>query len=218
MALRRKSDRNSKGKLKEIRKRSSKGIPLGKNATGIIVVGECAQTEDSKMVSVLLANYYAGFVKKKTAYISLASVNDYICIRDYYRCNETKGGFVLYDVMYSNGTGKSDIADLVSKGYDIIIINVGNKFLKYQDEIKRCSYRIVCGRINPFDNNSLCEFIKSHTDEKWTYLVECWESSSIRAFEREYTLTIHNFEYNINPFSIKADTINFIEDIMCCVD
>lgn len=169
--------------------------------------------------SILLANYYAEILGKKTAVIDLNKDNDYAFLEE--MCSS--GNEHLTDVYkikrvsYFSGVTKERMAEIFNRNYECIIIDVGENYEYFRNEISMCDKKFMIGAINPWRLNNMLMLFKNGllcSGSRWKYLYTFGDKESVNYVEESVKIKLHLVPNMPNPFRINTKQLAVFEKIL----
>lgn len=165
-------------------------------------------------LSVALANYAASGLGEKTVYVELGGHGE---IAHWKTANE-QGFFTDLGVCYYPDFKREQIPVLLNQGYEKIIMDFGDVYLSFREELMRCDRKIFLLNLNPWQEFAAKKLIRTVQNDDWGGIRPIYAGVNAkeltkRAVEKEYKLQIAEVPTIQNPRCITSDAF-FCMDFM----
>lgn len=170
--------------------------------------------------SILLANYYAEILGRKTAIIDLNKDRDYSLLEEMCRPEGAahRAEYRIRKVTYYPGMNKEKMAEVFGKGYQSIVIDAGSNAEYYRNEISMCDSRFFIGAVNPWKISTYLDsingYLKVYNMKDIDYLYTFGDSDSVKYLTDVTGKELFQIPVIYNPFSITGKQLDSIEKII----
>lgn len=166
-------------------------------------------------LSVAAANYAAGGLNEKTAYLELIGHGE---ISHWKEKNES-GYFVDYNIHYYPDFKREQIPILLNRDYERIIMDFGDGYNDFREEILRCDKKIFLLNLNPWQKYAAEKMVNTVQDEHWgdiqpVYMSMNAQKTEKEAIEKKFKIRITKLSLIQNPRSIRSEEFSFMDSIM----
>ncbi len=170
--------------------------------------------------SILIGNYYAEILGRKTAIVDLNRDDDYgflekVCIPEDSHQNKC---YKIKKVTYYPGMTKERMAEVFQKDYECIIMDAGDNYGGFSNEISMCDKKFFIGFVNPWKIiTSITEFnntILSDDGMKWKYMYSLGDEESADYLKSIIRKRVYRIPIIPNPFKINGRQLSDIEQII----
>lgn len=156
---------------------------------------------------LLLAFYYGEELGKKTALLECNQHRDMRLIQNAYEWNENDAmSFSFHRITCYPEVKANQITQILGEDYDVIILDFGIDLTSNQEELLRCTIKIIIGGSSVWDTMKLKDFISKtkelHGSEHWLYfLPRCGERTTdvLRREVRRKILSVPEVEEPTRP-------------------
>lgn len=165
---------------------------------------------------IMLAVFMTAVAAKKVA---LVEMNKTGCIRQAGIILEgfhARAGKLMRKVSIFTQTDEYSLSEIVSSGYDCVIIDFG-----VYDECNRASFlmcdrKIVVGSLSWWKIQHYVNFLASHKETKtackWEYMAVTPVKAGIRYLRHTFGINVRIIPYEPDPFSLSGNTLDFMVD------
>lgn len=131
----------------------------------IRTVGIAGSTRGSGVthLSVALANYAASGLGEKTAYVELGGHSEMM----YWKKTNEPGFFTDLGVHYYPDFRREQIPVLLNRDYEKIIMDFGDAYLSFREELLRCDRKIFLLNMNPWQEFAARKLVNTVKGELW---------------------------------------------------
>ncbi len=152
-----------------------------------------------------LANYAASGLGEKTAYLELGGHGE---IAHWKPANE-KGFFTDAGICYYPDFKREQIPILLNQGYEKIIMDFGDAYLSFREELLRCDQKVFLLNLNPWQKYAAKKLISTVRNEDWGGMNPLYAGVNVeetvkRSAEREYGVQIVKIPILPNPKCIRS--------------
>lgn len=194
------------------------GFSVNKTATrviGIIGTGRGAGATHTSLMTAVFLGAVAGM---RT---SLAEYNDSGCFR--------QAGIILKNNFRSKyamvtktvsiyGSGERDIADIISAGYDCVVIDFGCDWKKVSSQFLMCSKKIVVGSTTWWKMHEFVGFLADTDGERsrknWIFLSTFAVREGIRYLKKEFKINVRTIPFLADPMCLDEKSLDFFHGLM----
>ena len=148
-------------------------------------------------LSVALANYAASGLGEKTACLEL---NGHGELSHWKECN-CNGYFSDFGVHYYPEFKKEQIPVFMTRNYQKVIMDFGDAYWKFREELLRCDGKIFLLNINPWQEFAIKKMLHTMADESWGSIEAVYCSRTMQKSEKrkiEKTLKNNKYRYMYN--------------------
>lgn len=165
--------------------------------------------------TVLLANYLAGVLRKKTAVLEWNGHGDLTEMEAFCmgRRSERKEYHVL-DVLYVKNAGLEELVSCINRRYDRIIIDFGDSFSRNRTEFLRCDRRIVLLALSEWQMARCLEFTvltAGERDKGWEYYTVFGSEETRLEIKRKLGLAVQRVPFSVDAFTVTREIMAFFK-------
>ncbi len=169
-------------------------------------------------LSVGMASYLREMRCQKTALAEMNREGAFDDIRDTYFGKEYKENpFEIFKIDYFSRTGKSQYANICNMGYQYIVTDFGNEYLKCMEDFLRCDKKIVMGSVNLWKYRKYLEFydyVKNFPGiRNWLFILS-GDEEDIRMIHNRFGIKVLNKQHVMNPYQISDVEVEYYEKIL----
>lgn len=132
-------------------------------------------------MSVALANYATSGLGEKTAYLELCGHEE---IKHWKEVND-KGYFMDLKIHYYPKFKKEDVSLLLTLGYDKVILDFGDDYSGFREEMLRCDRKVFLINLNPWQKFFAEKLLCTVQKENWGSIEPLYASANILKAQRE---------------------------------
>ena len=157
-------------------------------------------------LSVALANYAASGLNERTAYLELDGHGE---MRHWKETDET-GRFKDSGIDYFPDCAREDIPILWNRDYDKIIMDFGNAYIRFREELLRCDRRVFLLNLNPWQTFAARNMVSAVMGREWGGIMPLYVSVNAqrkekRAIEKEFQISVTDLPVLSNPKRVRSD-------------
>lgn len=166
-------------------------------------------------LSVSMASYIALTTRKKVLYVELAARG---CICDMNPDRESDEEFELDRVVYWPRKLIGDLNQAYSRGYDVIVIDFGERNDWYWNEFVRCDRRFMVGSLVPWRLKNTENFLRMHMhnsfDKSEILLVNGGNKIEKKIISRRYQILVKTIPYIPDPMRPESQWPEFFHELL----
>lgn len=193
------------------------GLTKNRAETKVIGVIGAGHNTGVTHTSVMLSVFLGAVAGMRTA---LAEYNDSRCLR--------QAGIILKNNFRSKyamikktvsiyGSGECDIADIISAGYDYVVIDFGNDWKEASSQFLMCSTRIVVGSTTWWKMQEFVGFLAETEGERsrknWTFLSAFSIREGIRYLKKEFGISVRTIPFLADPMCLDEKSLEFFHEL-----
>lgn len=166
----------------------------------------------------MLANYLANGLGKKVAVIELNTNKDFMRIRhqSHLIYHDTEWFTYCGIDFYQNGTSVT-VQQLNKKEYDYLIMDMGNQYSEYENELAGNSQKIIVADMELWKIGKLYHYLsvedRDRTDSD-TYVSVTYQSQLAKKLKREFKVEIQQVPLERNPFAIRGENLTWFQRLL----
>lgn len=162
-----------------------------------------------------LANYTASGLGEKTAYLELCGHGE---ISHWKEINQ-KGYFTDIKIDYYPDLKREEIPILMNRPYEKMIMDFGDAYLNFREELLRCDQKIFLLNLNPWQKFAAEKMIHATEDERWGrikpfYLSVNAQKDVKKKVEKKYAVEIMEAPFLPNPRAIPAEKFPCMDSML----
>lgn len=161
-------------------------------------------------MSVALANYAAGGLNEKTAYLELFGQEE----MSRWKEKNENGYFVDQKVFYYPEFDREQIPILLNRNYEKIIMDFGDAYIQFREEILRCDRKIFLLNLNPWQKFAAEKMVNIVQNKYWGDIEPVYMSVNAQPAEKEKMEKEFGIEITEVPF-IKNPRLVMSEEFSC---
>ena len=116
------------------------------------------------------------------------------------------------------GSGERDIADIISAGYDYVVIDFGNDWDKAASQFLMCSTKIVVGSTTWWKIHEFVGFLvdteKERSRKNWIFLSPFSIKEGIKYLRKEFKINVHTVPFLADPTCLDENSLDFFHSII----
>lgn len=129
------------------------------------------------------------------------------------------GVFTDLNVVYYPDAKKEQIPVLLNQEYDKIIMDFGDRYLSFREELMRCDQKILLLNLNPWQEFAARRMVTTVQNEDWGGIRPIYAglhtNASIKhAVEKDYRIRIKEIPVIPNPRCITADEFSYMDAML----
>ncbi len=164
-----------------------------------------------------LANYTASAQNEKTAYLEL---NGHGQMANWHQINRN-GFFEEQKIHFYPDVKKEQIPILFNYGYDNLIMDFGDRYLSFREELLRCDRKAVLLNLNPWQKFAAEKALHEMRQKNWGSMQPIYAGVNVQkavkeAIQKEYGIAIIEIPNIPNPRRIRRDEFSYMELILGC--
>lgn len=192
-----------------------------KNNHKTVAVGVMGTGKNSGVthLSVMLAVFLSAVTGARVA---LAEMNDTGCFR--------QAGIILGNFHLKNNrirklisiymqSDSSEIAGLMSQGFDYVIIDFGCDFERNRQQFLMCGVKLVVGSLSWWKIHEYVGFAARTEGEasrnRWKFLAVSPVSEGIRYLKKEFKISVGVIPCEPDPFRLGGQSLDFLQELTC---
>lgn len=183
----------------------------------LIGIGGVGRSVGCTHFAVMLANYYAGIERKKTALLEWNHSGDFerIELMCTGKCRSSDH-FRVLDVDYYKNAGSKELTEVLGNHIDRILIDFGAVDDHRLAELLRCDKQFMIGSFTEWQEQSFRDFVKKNRDigDRWSYLAIFGSEETRREFRRRPGIQTIRIPFSADAFSVTRDTVEFFETLL----
>lgn len=162
--------------------------------------------------SLMLALFMGEYLGKRTAFIEHNNHREMEIIEEVYQWNKLdNGSFNFNQIDCYKSLQKNQMISVLSKGYEVYIIDFGMGLTGILDEFLRCDIKLVLCSHGKWKEKKLVDFIQRYKDEKaskdWTILIPNGKGKVIKNLERRLERKIYGVPIEDDPTMLSKKTL-----------
>lgn len=111
----------------------------------------------------------------------------------------------------------SEIAGLMSEGYDYVIIDFGSDFERNRQQFLMCGVKLVVGSLSWWKIHEYVGFAVQTEGEasrnKWKFLAVSAASEGIRYLKKEFGISVSGIPCEPDPFCLGGESMDFLQEL-----
>lgn len=166
-------------------------------------------------LSVALANYAASGQGEKTAYLELGGHGE---IAHWKKKNE-KGYFTDLGIHYYPDFKREQIPILLNQEYEKIIMDFGDAYLSFREELLRCDKKVFLLNLNPWQEFAAKKLLDNLQNKDWGGIRPLYagvnvQKTQIQNVEKNYKIQIMKIPIIENPKCIQTEEFSCMDFIL----
>lgn len=166
-------------------------------------------------MSVALANYAASGLDEKTAYVELSGHGE---LKNWKEAG-IAGYFSDQEVCFYPDFSREKIPLLLNYGYETVILDFGEAYESYREEILRCHRKIFLLNLNPWQKSAAEKMVDTVQGENWGNIHPYYASvhagtTEKKAVETEFGIHIDEIPVIQNPRCVEAELFSCMNQIL----
>ena len=162
-----------------------------------------------------LANYAAGGLGEKTAYLEICGHGE---ISHWKEINKD-GYFTDQGVCYYPNLKKEQIPILLNHGYERIIMDFGDEYIAFREELLWCERKVFLLNLNPWQEFDAKKMINNVKDKSWgeaqpVYAGRNAQKAIKKAVEKECKIAVKEIPLIEDPRQVKEEAFSFMDFIL----
>ena len=193
------------------------GFSGSKNGTKVIGIIGAGQHTGVTHTSVMMAMFLGAVAGMRTA---LAECNDSGCFR--------QAGIILKNNFRSKyqtvtkavsiyGSGMRDIADIISGGYDCVVIDFGSDWKKSSSQFLMCTTKIVIGSTTWWKMQDYVGFLadteREHSRKSWIFLSTFAIKDGVKYLRKEFKINVRTVPFLADPLCLDEKSLEFFHEL-----
>ena len=163
-------------------------------------------------MSVALANYAASGLSEKTAYLELSKYRE---MAHWKKTNE-EGYFEEYKIHYYPDFKREQIPILLNREYEKIIMDFGDAYSVYREEILRCDRKIFLLNLNPWQKFAAEKMADEIQNKDWGNIHPIYASVNVqktikKEIEKKYGIQIMEIPSINNPRLLQSEEFSCMD-------
>lgn len=206
-----------------------------------IVVAGMEKGVGATHFSILMANYYAEVLHKKTAVIDCGNDNDYFCLKEMVTFPNSQkrqiqnygirkavakdcekrwkpDGFKLGKVFYFLHVPRQNMDEIFLKKFECIIMDLGNNYRKYKYEAGMCEKRFLMATVCPWKLDvfvqSYQEYFEMYSKDEWNYVFSFGDDESVEYLRKTLKIKFQRLPIIPDPFQIEREQLDAVKKII----
>ncbi len=168
--------------------------------------------------AIMLANYLAGYLRKKTAVLEFNDSGDFarlerVCTGS---VSEEKA-FKILEADYFKAADDGDLLSAVNAGYEEIVIDFGDYLSSDQTDFARCDRQFLIGSFSEWQQERFREsgMFKTSADNKSRkYLAVFGSEETGKEFLRRYRIDAHRIPFSADAFAVTRECAEFFGELL----
>lgn len=166
-------------------------------------------------LSIALANYAASGLGEKTACLELNRHGEL----SHWKAVNEKNYFTDAGISYYPDVQKDKIPILLNRDYDKIIMDVGDAYIEFREELLRCDQKIVLLNLNPWQEFAAERLIRMMQSEDWGGIKPVFagvfiEDAVRKKFEKTYGIQMLKIPWIPDPRCIHTEDFSCMEYLL----
>ncbi len=166
-------------------------------------------------LSVALANYAASGLGEKTACLELGGHGELAN----WKMAEEEGYFTDQKIHYYPDVKKEQIPIILNRGYERIIMDFGDAYVSFREELLRCDRKVMLLNLNPWQEFAARRMLDAMGRKDWGNIKPLYagrnaQKACKKTLEREYGVTILEIPLIPEPGRIRADEFSCMDLIL----
>lgn len=191
---------------------------LGRLSIGITSVFKGA---GATHLGLILTSCISEGLGLKTAYLHCQKSKDIAYLHNYFHSlkkKESQEAFTVANATFYPSVSSENIAHILARGYDSVVLDFGIDYSEYKEEFLRCDKKITVGSLNPWKRYYLEEFISESENvtgsEEWIYAVAHTDSKTAKRGVKQLQKKLTVIPYLEDPFYLSAEAMNITKSII----
>lgn len=166
-------------------------------------------------LALMLANYYARGCNRKTVVIEYGEHRDFVRICRFTGADAGDIKHFFYEgIEFAVCRTASQVADYVSKDYEVVILDMASDNKEALEELKRCDIRLIAGATSMWKIEGLRKLLSKMQGVRCSLAVFLGEPKSMRKLAAEYKVGLLKVPIENNPLVISSKTMYVIKDFL----
>ncbi len=168
--------------------------------------------------SIMLANYLAGYLRRKTAILEFNLSGDFEAIEAV--CTGRVSGarpFKVLDVDYFKAAADTDLVIATESGYEEIVIDFGDIGCADQEYFVRCDRQFLIGSFSEWQQGRFREsgMLNTSADKKSRkYLAAFGSAETGKEFLRRYRVDAERIPFSADAFAVTGECAEFFGKLL----
>ncbi len=183
----------------------------------LIGVGGIGHSVGCTHFAIMLANYLAGYLRRKTTLLEWNRSGDFerleqICIG----WNRQEKKFRVLDVQYYKNIGREELTEVLGNNADEILIDFGAVNRELPTEFLRCDKQFLVGSLSEWQEECFRKFVRENERENrnWDYLAVFGSEESRREFRRRPGIFVDRIPFSTDAFSVTKECCSFFQKLI----
>lgn len=169
-------------------------------------------------LAVGLASYLQEMRCQKTALAEMNREGSFDDIRDtYFGKGYRENPFEIFKVDYYPGASKGQYARICNMGYQCIVTDFGNEYVRCMEDFLRCDKKVVIGSVNLWQYRKYLEFyeyVKNFPGLRNWIFVLSGDGEDIQMMRTKFGIKAVNKQHIMNPYQISESEMAYYELIL----
>lgn len=194
------------------------GFSGNKAATKVIGIIGTGRGTGVTHTCVMTAMFLGAVAGRRTA---LAEYNDSGCFRQagiILKNNFRNKYATVTKTVSIYGSEERDIADIISAGYDCVVIDFGNDWNKVCSQFLMCSIKIVVGSTTWWKMHEFVGFLADTDGERsrknWIFLSAFSIREGIRYLKKEFKIEVRTIPFLADPMCLDGKSLEFFHGLL----
>lgn len=183
-----------------------------------VTVGIIGSSEGTGVThfAIMLAGFLAAKEKYKTALIELNHTGAFEALRQLYgKKKGPEGVFCLNGVDYYSGVDSKQMANIWSRGYDYLVLDMGHLWKENQYELLRCNLSCIVGSCTEWKLQQFSDCIERYNENSGSlpcmYLSAFGVPELRKELEKKSDVRIDVIPFELTPFVLQRKNLAFFE-------
>ncbi len=181
---------------------------------GIGGIGHCVGCTH---FAIMMANYFAGYLRKKTVLLEWNETGDFERLEKV--CTGKIRGekqFQVLDVNYCKNAGHSELTEVLRNNVDMVLIDFGSVDGEVPVETLWCKNLYLVGSFSEWQEMRFREFVREHEAGKdgWRYLAAFGSEETRKEFMRRPGIMAERIPFSADAFSITREVCAFFQTLI----
>lgn len=197
--------------------RKKKKRDLSEEKTRMIGIGSIGHSVGCTHFGIMTVNYLAGVMRRKAALLEWNDSGDFEKLE--LVCTGRTGVGKSYRVLeadYYKNAGPQELADVLMRNYDDVLIDFGNLEEGVCADFLRCEKQFLIGSFSEWREGCFREFVrKNGTGKKsWSYLAVFGSEETRREFMRRPGIYTERIPFSADSFAVTKETYAFLKKLV----
>lgn len=167
--------------------------------------------------AIMMLNYLAGFRRRKAALLEWNHSGDFEKIEIVCTGKKREGKpYRVLEADYYKAAGPKELAEVLKKQYNDILIDFGKLEEEQLAEFLRCEKQFVIGSFSEWQESRFREFVRENETEKksWNYLAVFGSEETRKEFMRRPGIFTRRIPFSADAFSVTKECGQFFEKLI----
>ena len=183
----------------------------------LIGIGGIGHNVGCTHFAIMLANYLAGYRRKKTALLEWNRSGDFERLERICNGRNREGvQFRVLEVDFYKNAGREELAEVLRSNVDEILIDFGNIEKEQLSEIARCEKQFLIGSFSEWQEEVFWNFVRENGagNGNWQFLAVFGSEETRKEFRRRPGIFTERIPFSADAFSVTRESCTFFHQLM----